>query len=62
VNYREAYGMFVVSGILFNHESPRRGFEFGTRKITNAAAKIKLGLQNELIGKPRGTPGLGQCR
>jgi GDPmannose 4,6-dehydratase len=48
VNYRESYGMFACSGILFNHESPRRGLEFVTRKITNAAAKIKLGLQKEL--------------
>lgn len=47
-NYREAYGMFVVSGILFNHESPRRGFEFVTRKISSQAAKIKLGLAREL--------------
>jgi GDPmannose 4,6-dehydratase len=48
VNYREAYGVFAVSGILFNHESPRRGLEFVTRKITNGVARIKLGLQNEL--------------
>jgi GDPmannose 4,6-dehydratase len=48
VNYREAYDLFAVSGILFNHESPRRGLEFVTRKITNAVARIKLGLQNEL--------------
>ena len=48
VNYRESYGMFAVSGILFNHESPRRGLEFVTRKITNAAVKIKLGLASEL--------------
>ncbi len=47
-NYREAYGMFCCSGILFNHESPRRGFEFVTRKITNAAVRIKLGLEKEL--------------
>ncbi len=47
-NYREAYGMFACTGILFNHESPRRGFEFVTRKITSAAARIKLGLQGEL--------------
>src|SRR6202171_4518019 len=44
VNYRESYGLYAVSGILFNHESERRGLEFVTRKITNAAAKIKLGL------------------
>lgn len=48
VNYRESYGMFAVSGILFNHESPRRGLEFVTRKVTDAAARIKLGLANEL--------------
>ncbi len=48
VNYRESYGMFACSGILFNHESPRRGMEFVTRKITQAAARIKLGLQDEL--------------
>ena len=47
-NYREAYGMFAVNGILFNHESPRRGETFVTRKITRAAARIKLGLQNKL--------------
>jgi GDPmannose 4,6-dehydratase len=48
VNYRESYGMFACSGILFNHESPRRGMEFVTRKITNGAARIKLGLQQQL--------------
>jgi len=48
VNYRESYGLFAVSGILFNHESPRRGLEFVTRKITCAAARIKLGLQDEV--------------
>lgn len=48
VNYRESYGLFACSGILFNHESPRRGIEFVTRKITNAAARIKLGLQKSL--------------
>jgi GDPmannose 4,6-dehydratase len=48
MNYREAYDMFCVSGILFNHESPRRGFEFVTRKITSAVARIKFGLQSEL--------------
>jgi len=47
-NYREAYGLFAVNGILFNHESPRRGFEFVTRKISSWAAKIKLGLAKEL--------------
>ena len=48
INYRESYNIFCCSGILFNHESPRRGLEFVTRKVTNAAAKIKLGLSNEL--------------
>lgn len=48
VNYRESYDMFAVSGILFNHESPRRGFEFVTRKVTDGAARIKLGLQKEI--------------
>jgi len=47
-NYREAYGLHASSGILYNHESPRRGFEFVTRKITSHAAKIKLGLAREL--------------
>jgi len=47
-NYREAYGMFACSGILFNHESPRRGFEFVTRKITSIVARIKAGLVHEL--------------
>jgi GDPmannose 4,6-dehydratase len=47
-NYREAYGLFVSSGILFNHESPRRGFEFVTRKVTSYVARIKLGLAKEL--------------
>lgn len=47
-NYREAYGLFALSGILFNHESPRRGAEFVTRKISSAAAKIKLGIENEV--------------
>jgi len=49
MNYRESYGMFACSGILFNHEGPRRGLEFVTRKITNAVARIKLGLQNEIV-------------
>jgi GDPmannose 4,6-dehydratase len=48
VNYRESYGLFACSGILFNHESPRRGLEFVTRKVTDAAARIKHGLQQEL--------------
>ncbi len=47
-NYREAYGLFSCSGILYNHESPRRGLEFVTRKITSQAAKIKLGLETEV--------------
>ena len=49
MNYRESYDMFACSGILFNHEGPRRGLEFVTRKITNAVARIKLGLQDEII-------------
>ena len=49
VNYRESYGLFACSGILFNHEGPRRGMEFVTRKVTNAAARIKLGVQDELV-------------
>ncbi|MCG2691639.1 GDP-mannose 4,6-dehydratase, partial [Microgenomates group bacterium] len=48
VNYRESYNLFAVSGILFNHESPRRGLEFVTRKITHAVARIKLGKQAKL--------------
>jgi GDPmannose 4,6-dehydratase len=48
VNYREAYGLFACNGILFNHESPRRGETFVTRKITRAATRIKLGLQEKL--------------
>lgn len=48
VNYRESYGIYAVSGILFNHESPRRGLEFVTRKVTDGAARIKLGLSGEL--------------
>ena len=48
VNYRESYNLFALSGILFNHESPRRGKEFVTRKITDGVARIKLGLQKEL--------------
>jgi len=47
-NYREAYNIFAATGILFNHESPRRGFEFVTRKISHGVARIKCGLQNEL--------------
>jgi GDPmannose 4,6-dehydratase len=48
VNYRESYGLYAVSGILFNHESPRRGIEFVTRKVTDGVARIKLGLAREL--------------
>ena len=48
VNYRESYDLFAVSGILFNHESPRRGLEFVTRKVTDAVARIKLGLTDSL--------------
>src|ERR1700747_1510539 len=48
VNYRESYGMYCCSGILFNHESPRRGREFVTRKVTDGVARIKLGVQTEL--------------
>jgi len=49
VNYRESYGLYACSGILFNHEGPRRGLEFVTRKITNTAARIKLGIESELV-------------
>src|SRR5206468_9312040 len=49
VNYRESHGLFAVSGMLFNHESPRRGLEFVTRKISHAVARIKLGRQQELV-------------
>ena len=49
VNYRESYGLYACSGILFNHEGPRRGVEFVTRKVTNAAARIKLGLQDDVV-------------
>ena len=48
-NYRQAYDLYAVSGICFNHESPRRGFEFVSRKVTNTVAKIKLGLAKELV-------------
>lgn len=48
VNYRESYGLFAVSGILFNHESPRRGIEFVTRKVTDGVARIKLGMAREI--------------
>lgn len=49
VNYRESYDIFAVSGILFNHESPRRGLEFVTRKVSNAVARIKLGLEDHVL-------------
>jgi GDPmannose 4,6-dehydratase len=49
VNYRESYGLFACSGILFNHESERRGLEFVTRKVSSAVARISLGLQHELV-------------
>ncbi len=49
VNYRESYGLFAVSGMLFNHESPRRGLEFVTRKVTDGVARIKLGLSDRLM-------------
>jgi GDPmannose 4,6-dehydratase len=49
VNYRESYGLYAVSGILFNHESPRRGIEFVTRKVTDGVARIRLGLATELL-------------
>jgi GDPmannose 4,6-dehydratase len=57
VNYRESYGLFAVSGILFNHESPRRGIEFVTRKVSDGVARIKLGLANHL-----GLGNLDACR
>ncbi len=60
INYREAYGMFIASGILFNHESPRRGETFVSRKVTRAVARIKLGLQKKLYhGQPRSQARLG---
>src|SRR5829696_3844627 len=55
VNYRESYGLYACSGILFNHEGPHRGIEFVTRKVTNAVARIKLGLQHELVMGPLDT-------
>jgi GDPmannose 4,6-dehydratase len=57
VNYRESYGLFAVSGILFNHESPRRGIEFVTRKVSDGVARIKLGLSDHL-----GLGNLDACR
>ena len=63
INYRESYGMHASSGILFNHESPRRGPEFVTRKISQAVARISLGLQDErLAGQPRRQARLGLRR
>ncbi len=63
VNYREAYGMFACNGILFNHESPRRGETFVTRKITRAATRIKEGLQEKLLpGQSRRQARLGLRR
>ena len=63
VNYRESYGLFAVSGILFNHESPRRGLEFVTRKISDGVARIKLGLASELrLGQPRRRSATGASR
>ena len=57
VNYRESYGIFAVSGILFNHESPRRGIEFVTRKVSDGVARVKLGLTDHL-----GLGNLDACR
>ena len=63
VNYRESYDLFAVSGILFNHESPRRGLEFVTRKVTDGVARIKLGLADSLAPRqPRRAARLGLCR
>ena len=63
VNYRESYGMHLSNGILFNHESPRRGETFVTRKITRAVAKISLGLQEMLeLGNMSAQRDWGQCR
>jgi GDPmannose 4,6-dehydratase len=63
MNYREAYGMFCCNGILFNHESPRRGFEFVTRKITYGVARIKLGLASEVrLGNLDAKRDWGQAR
>ena len=63
VNYRESYDLYAVSGILFNHESPRRGLEFVTRKITDGVARIKLGLADRTApGQPGCPPRLGLCR
>ena len=63
VNYRESYDLFAVSGILFNHESPRRGLEFVTRKVTDGVARIKLGVADSLQPRqPRRASRLGLCR
>ena len=56
VNYRESYDLFAVSGILFNHESPRRGLEFVTRKISDGVARIKLGLRAASSASATSTP------
>ena len=63
VNYRESYDLFAVSGILFNHESPRRGLEFVTRKISDGVARIKLGLDRRAAARqPRRQARLGLRR
>ena len=63
VNYRESYNLFAVSGMLFNHESPRRGLEFVTRKVTDLAARIKLGLADDAADRQHAGPArLGLCR
>jgi GDP-mannose 4,6-dehydratase len=63
VNYREAYGLFITNGILFNHESERRGETFVTRKITRALGRIKMGLQEKLfLGNLEAKPRLGLRR
>ena len=63
VNYRESYDLFACSGILFNHESPRRGIEFVTRKVTDGVARIKLGLADKLmLGNRDALPRLGLLR
>ena len=63
VNYRESYNLFAVSGMLFNHESPRRGLEFVTRKVTDGVARIKLGLADSAVARqPRRAARLGICR
>ena len=62
VNYRESFDLYAVSGILFNHESPRRGLEFVTRKVSDAVARISLGMSHELRMGNLGTAGLGLRR